>query len=243
MSDPVTVKDHGRGRGRPPILQCRGLSAGYGAVPVIHDLDIDVHEGEVVALLGPNGAGKSTTLLTLCGHVGVMSGTVSIDGKAASGPLHRRCRAGIALVPEARAIFPSLTTAQNLRLGRGDVEAAVAHMPELRPLLRRKAGLLSGGEQQILVLARALAAQPRVLVADELSLGLAPMAVDRLLRAARRAADDGIGVLLVEQYARRALAVADYVYVLRRGRIALAGPASEISRRLGEVEGVYLSAG
>jgi branched-chain amino acid transport system ATP-binding protein len=231
-----------RNRGRAPILQACELTAGYGAVPVIHEINVEVHEGEVVALLGPNGAGKSTTLMALCGHIQPLSGVVMMNGERVSGPLHRRCKSGIALVPEARAIFPSLTTAENLRLGHGGVEAAVNYMPELRPLLRRKAGLLSGGEQQMLVLARALASEPRVLVADELSLGLAPLVVDRLLRAARNAADAGLGVLIVEQYARRALTAADYVYVLGRGRIVLAGAASEIAGRLSEVEGVYLSA-
>jgi branched-chain amino acid transport system ATP-binding protein len=170
-----------------------------------------------------------------------MSGAVHFDGREIRSPMHHRCRDGIGFVTEERAIFPSLTTGENLRLGRGDAAAAVALMPELEPLLKRKAGLLSGGEQQILALARVIAARPRLLVADELSLGLAPLVVDRLLSAARAAADAGMAVLLVEQYARRALAIADKIYVMRRGRIAMSGTAREVKDHIGELEGIYLS--
>jgi branched-chain amino acid transport system ATP-binding protein len=237
----TTTASRSRPSGKTPILRTENLTAGYGAVPVINEVDLEVNEGEVVALLGPNGAGKSTTLLTVCGHMQPMSGAVFFDGREARSPMHRRCRGGIGFVTEARTIFPSLTTAENLRLGRGGTAAAVGLMPELEPLLKRKAGLLSGGEQQILALARVIAARPRLLVADELSLGLAPLVVNRLLTAARAAADTGMAVLLVEQYARRALAIADQIYVMGRGRIAMSGTARDVKDQLGELEGIYLS--
>lgn len=237
----TTTASRSRPSVKAPVLRTEKLTAGYGAVPVIHEVDLEVNEGEVVALLGPNGAGKSTTLLTVCGHVQPMSGTVLFNGREAHSPMHRRCRDGIGFVTEERAIFPSLTTAENLRLGRGGTDAAVELMPELEPLLKRKAGLLSGGEQQILALARVVAARPRLLVADELSLGLAPLVVDRLLTAARAAADAGMAVLLVEQYARRALAIADQIYVMGRGRIAMSGTARDVKDHLGELQGIYLS--
>jgi branched-chain amino acid transport system ATP-binding protein len=237
----TTTASRSRPSVKTPILRTEKLTAGYGAVPVIHEVDLEANEGEVVALLGPNGAGKSTTLLTVCGHVQPMSGAVFFNGREVHSPMYRRCRDGIGFVTEERAIFPSLTTAENLRLGRGGTAAAVELMPELEPLLKRKAGLLSGGEQQILALARVVAARPRLLVADELSLGLAPLVVDRLLTAARAAADTGMAVLLVEQYARRALAIADQIYVMGRGRIAMSGTARDVQDHLGELQGIYLS--
>jgi branched-chain amino acid transport system ATP-binding protein len=211
------------------------MSAGYHGHPVVHDVDLEVHAGEVVALLGPNGAGKTTTLMTLAGAFPAISGEVVFDGHRTKAPLHRRARRGLGIVTEERSIFPQLTTAENLRVGRCDVEAALEFFPELSPLLRRRAGLLSGGEQQMLTLARALARKPRLMLADELSLGLAPLMVTRLLQAVRHAADTtGVGVLLVEQHVRQALRVADRVYVLRRGSIVLQGKADEVAGRLEE---------
>jgi branched-chain amino acid transport system ATP-binding protein len=141
-------------------------------------------------------------------------------------------------VPEERSIFGGLSTEENLRVGRGDRDSALELFPELRPLLKRPAGLLSGGEQQMLTLARALAREPTILLADELSLGLAPKVVQRLLIAVREAADEGIGVLLVEQHVKQALKVADRVYVMRRGRIVLKGTSNEVAPRL---EDAYLA--
>jgi ABC-type branched-subunit amino acid transport system ATPase component/branched-subunit amino acid ABC-type transport system permease component len=224
-----------------PLLSARNLASGYGDVAVVHDLDLDVRPGEVVALLGPNGAGKTTTLLTLAGELPARGGHVVWDESTRRQSLERRARHGFGFVPEGRSVFMSLTVAENLRLGRGERRRAVELFPELEPLLRRRAGVCSGGEQQILALARALAAEPRVLLVDELSLGLAPRIVERLLDAVRAAADRGVGVLLVEQHARAALSIADRVCVLRRGRVVLDVTAAELAGDLSRVEAAYLS--
>jgi len=192
--------------------------------------------------LGPNGAGKSTSLLTLAGALPALGGAVWWQGRPTVAPLHRRARAGLALVPETRSVFLELTTAENLRCGRVDIERALAVFPELRARLGVVAGLLSGGEQQMLTLARALARSPQVLLVDELSLGLAPQIVARLMGALRRAADvEGVGILLVEQQIGRALAVADRAYVMRRGRVDIQGEAEQLRQRVADLEATYLS--
>ncbi|HEY5334202.1 MAG TPA: ABC transporter ATP-binding protein [Solirubrobacterales bacterium] len=207
---------------------------------MIHEVDLEVREGEVVALLGPNGAGKSTTLFALAGEISPMAGEVVCLGTGQRAPLHRRARLGMSFVPEERSVFSGMSVADNLLVGSVKPAEAVALFPELEPLMRRRAGLLSGGEQQMLTLARALARKPRVLLADELSMGLAPLIVDRLLTAVRAAADTGIGVLLVEQHSRKALEIADRAYVMRQGRIVLAGTASTLAGRSEDVEAAYL---
>jgi branched-chain amino acid transport system ATP-binding protein len=222
------------------LLAVSDLTVGYGALPVLRGVSMRVDAGEVVALLGPNGAGKSTTIMAIAGVLPLTSGSVWLAGVPLRGPLHQRARRGLSVVTEGRSVFMGLSTATNLALGRGPVDRALELFPELVPLLDRRAGLLSGGEQQILTLARALAARPKVLVVDELSLGLAPLVVRRLLDAIRSAADDGIGVLLVEQHARQALALADRGYVLRRGNIELEGTGSELLERIDEIEAAYL---
>ncbi len=221
------------------MLEIRGLTAGYGDVPVVHGIDLTVGGGEVVALLGPNGAGKTTTLLAL-GGVLPSTGEVRYDDRPLTGPLHRRVRRGLGLITEERAVFRQLSTGTNLALGAGGVDGALQVFPELDRLLDRKAGLLSGGEQQMVVLARALAARPRLLLVDELSLGLAPMMVARLLTALGEAAADGMSVLLVEQHARQALEVAARAYVLLRGAIELEGTGADLLARLPEIERTYL---
>ncbi|MBI5087705.1 MAG: ATP-binding cassette domain-containing protein [Actinobacteria bacterium] len=224
-----------------PLLEAVGLSAGYGGVPVVHDLHLTVCPGEVVVLLGANGAGKSTTLRTLAGALPPVGGEVRWRGSPTKAPLHRRARRGIGLVTEERSVFMGLSAQANLRLGRGPVSRALELFPELEPLLKRRAGLMSGGEQQILTLARALAAEPAALLADELSLGLAPLIVRRLLIAVREAADRGVGVLLVEQHAAQALAIADRGYVFRRGQVVMSGTAAELRRDFDEIRSSYLT--
>ncbi len=212
------------------------VSAGYLRTPVVRDLTFDVHAGQVVALLGPNGAGKTTTLLTAAGVLRSMSGTVLFNGETRFTPLHRRARAGLAFVTEERSVFMSMTTMDNLRIGRGPSDRVLDLFPELRSRLQVRAGLLSGGEQQMLGLGRAIAARPTLLLVDELSLGLAPMVVDRLLAAVRRAADeDGTAVLLVEQNLAKALAVADTAHVLTRGRIRQTLSGAELRTQSGDL--------
>ncbi|GAA3226697.1 ABC transporter ATP-binding protein [Actinocorallia longicatena] len=224
----------------PPVLQARDLHAGYRGVPCVRGVDLDVHPGEVVVVLGPNGAGKTTTLLTMAGALPGLGGDVLWRGAPTKAPLHRRVGDGLGVVPEERSITSRLSVLDNLRIGAGPVERALELFSELRPLLGRRAGLLSGGEQRMLATARALAAGPSVLLADELSLGLAPMIVSRLMRALREAADQGATVLLVEQHARKALAVADRAYILQRGAVVWSGTADEARRNLRRIERAYL---
>jgi branched-chain amino acid transport system ATP-binding protein len=208
----------------------------------LHKVNIKVGEGEVVALLGANGAGKSTTLRTLAGFLRVSEGEVRFRGTAVHTQAHRRARQGITFIPEERPIIPSLSTRDNLRLGSGGVEAAYQIFPVLRSLDKTKAGLISGGEQQILALARGLAMNPRVILADEMSLGLAPLVVLEMFKRLRDAAsENGVGVLLVEQQIRNALRVSDRAYVLRRGDVVMEGKAHEILSRIDEIEEAYMT--
>jgi len=225
-----------------PLIRCEGISAGYHGRAVVEDVDLEVTGGEMVALLGANGAGKSTALLTIAGDLQPLGGRLEVFGGRPRSLLGA-ARQGLALLTDDRGIFPPLTVRDNLRLGRGGVEDAVAYFPELREHLERRAGLLSGGQQQMLALARILAARPRVILADELSLGLAPLIVRRLLAALRSAADDGAAVLLVEQHVPVALATVDRVCVLARGRVALQAPAGEVRKNPGLIDDLYLSAG
>lgn len=227
------------------LLELDGVVAGYQGVTVVRDLSLTVEPGEVVALLGANGAGKSTTLLAISGLAELQGGAVRFDGGDLEGVApHLRTRAGIGHVPEDRALFTRLTVAENLRLGgRGD-DSGVAEVldlfPALPPLLERRAGDLSGGEQQMLAMARALVGRPRLLLVDELSLGLAPIIVQRLLANVRRLADAGIGVLMVEQHVEAALSVADRVVVLARGRTTLTGTRAEVIDDRDRLTAAYL---
>jgi branched-chain amino acid transport system ATP-binding protein len=210
-----------------PVLAVEDLSSGYGDLMAIRGISFQVRPGEIVAMFGANGAGKTTTLLATVGELPRAKGMVRWRGAKASSSLYQLARSGLAFVPEAPSVISGLSTLDNLRIGRGSVDRALDYFPELRPLLRRRAGLLSGGEQQILAMARALAGQPDVLLVDELSLGLAPLIVDRLMSALRTIADStGVGVVLVEQQARRALTIADTWYLLRNGEITEKGDAS-----------------
>jgi len=234
----------GNGNGAAPVLELRAFSTGYAGQPVVHDLNIAVHPGEVVCLLGPNGAGKTTTMLALSGELPLISGDVLIDGQVTKAPLHKRARNGMSYVTEERSVLKGLTTRDNLRVGNVPVKDAVALFPELEKRLSVRGGLLSGGEQQMLTLARALARKPRILLADELSLGLAPLVVDRLLQAVRAAADErGLAVFMVEQHARKALNYADRAIVIRRGRVQLDLSGAEARKRIDEVEQAYMTGG
>jgi branched-chain amino acid transport system ATP-binding protein len=216
-----------------PVLELFGLCTGYGPLPAVSDVTLSLRSGEVVALFGPNGAGKTSTLLATVGVLPRRRGSVKWEGAPAPRKLHTLARAGLAFVPEQRSIISSLSTRDNLRLGRGPVDTALAYFPELVEHLDRPAGFLSGGQQQILMLARALAAHPRAILVDELSLGLAPQVVERLLSALRHAADhEGLAVLMVEQQMRRALAVADRWYLLTHGRLAGEGDAHDAGSAL-----------
>ena len=229
--------------GQPAALTAAAVTAGYGSQPAIHDIDIEVFPGEVVALLGPNGAGKTTTLLALAGELGLQAGEVWINGVPTTAPLHARARAGLMYVAE-KSVFVGLSTRDNLRVAGVGVEDVLELFPELRSRLDLRAGLLSGGEQQMLGLGRALIRNPRILLADEVSMGLGPFVVSRLLEAIRaHATERGTAVLLVEQHLRKALQFADRAYVMRRGRIALTGTAAELANRLDEIQGTFLAAG
>lgn len=192
-----------------PRLVVEDLAVGYGAMVVARHLHLGVAAGEVLLLMGANGAGKTTMLMTIAGSLPSLGGAISWDGRPLTGPVHRRVAAGIGVVPDERGSILRLSAADNIRLSGGSLDRALELFPELRPHLHRRAGLLSGGQQKMLSLALALSRSPSVLLADELSLGLAPQVVTRLLDVVRAAADAGAAVIIVEQHARRALGIAD----------------------------------
>jgi branched-chain amino acid transport system ATP-binding protein len=222
-----------------PALRLAGVEAGYGKATVLRDVTLDVPAGTVVALLGPNGGGKTTLLRTAAGLITPSAGTVSIDGadQTSSVP-NQRARHGLCLIPEGRGVFRSLTVRENIRLQvppwlRGQaaeeaVERAAATFPVLGQRLGQTAGTLSGGQQQMLALSRAFVSQPRVVLLDEVSMGLAPLVIDEIFAALRLLADHGIALVLVEQYVHRAMAMADHVVLLVRGQVSWSGPADGI---------------
>jgi ABC-type branched-subunit amino acid transport system ATPase component len=238
-------------RGTPgePLLEVGRLAAGYGAEPVLKDIDLAVREREMVAVLGANGAGKSTLMRALSGLLRPVAGGLSLERADISRlPAHKVAARGLALVPEGRQVFPELSVLDNLRLGaflrkdaaQADIESMLERFPRLRERLHQRAGLLSGGEQQMLAIARGLMGRPRLLLLDEPSLGLAPAVIDDLFAALDRLRGESATILLVDQMAGLALALADRAYVLEGGRIVAGGPADEIARD-GALEKAYLA--
>ncbi len=232
-----------------PVLELRDLVTGYNKVPVVRNVNLSVGRGEVVALFGPNGAGKTTTLLTISGLVAPISGSIKLDGEECVGVApHVLARRGLSHVPEDRGIVPTLSVRENLALVRKRnrrqvLDVVTGYFPALEGLLYRRASTLSGGEQQMLAIALALATSPKVLMVDEMSLGLAPVIVERLLPIMRDIADEtDTSVLLVEQHVHLALEVSDRTYVLNHGDLVLEGRSEELSRNREVLESSYLGA-
>ncbi|HKY14876.1 MAG TPA: ABC transporter ATP-binding protein [Microthrixaceae bacterium] len=235
------------------LLELRGLRAGYRGAEVVRGIDLGVDRGEVVALLGANGAGKTTTLLAISGLIRPMGGEVEVDGvRAPSGrrmraTVTRRARQGLGHVPEDRSLFADLTVAEHVRLagsrreGSLAAEQVVDWFPTLGTVWDRPAGVLSGGEQQMLAVARALVARPRMLLVDELSLGLAPLVTAQLLRVLRDVADhEGVGVLIVEQHVSEVLEVADRGVVLAGGEVTVEAAAAALADQPDLLAAAYL---
>ncbi|WP_374517058.1 ABC transporter ATP-binding protein [Undibacterium squillarum] len=225
------------------MLKIDNLHAAYGKVEVLHGISLEVPAGKLVTLIGSNGAGKTTTMRSISGMLKPKSGTISLDGKNITGlDSHKIARAGLAHSPEGRRVFSTMSVMDNMLLGafprftggrpKGDIEADLQRAMELFPRLRERrnqlAGTLSGGEQQMLAMARAVMLNPEVILLDEPSMGLAPILVDEVFRIPQRLKDEGRTMLLVEQFAAAALAVADYGYVLENGRISVHGPAAQL---------------
>src|SRR6266705_262778 len=223
-----------------PLLRVRGLTAGFAAGPVLFGIDLDVAPGELIALVGANGAGKSTLLGTLSGLVRASAGTVAFAGREITNLRPEVVvRAGVAHVPQGRRLFDTMSVEKNLRLGAyarrdgnidSELQNVLEYFPALKDKLNREAGTLSGGEQQMVAIGRGLMARPKLLMVDEMSLGLAPKVVDRVMEIVREVNQDGTAVLLVEQDVVLALDIADRGYVLENGRIAMHGRASDLRR-------------
>jgi branched-chain amino acid transport system ATP-binding protein len=226
-------------------LESRSLTGGHGSVIAFRDLDLDVDAGTVLALLGPNGAGKSTLLLTLAGLLPARGGTVTVDGVALrNGNAVAASRAGVVLVPDNRSLFTTLTVEENLEVARRRSGPAPRELLDVFPALEKRwdlpAGALSGGEQQMLAMARALIQQPKVLLVDEMSMGLAPLVVETLFDTVRKIArDHAAAIVLVEQHVSLALRVADEAAVINRGTIVLRGGAHELRDQGKRLEHAY----
>lgn len=231
------------------LLTVESLTAGYGGISVVRNVSIHVDRGEMVALLGANGAGKTTLLHTIAGLIPGIKGDITVSGKKVNGwSTHQIVRQGLSLLPENRGIFYQLTVAENLRLyqrkdGSVSVADVIKYFPALAALIERKAGLLSGGEQQMLSLGCRFIADPKLMLIDEMSLGLAPIIFQRMLPVLSRfAAERGVGVLLVEQHVHLALQSASRAYVLNRGEITFAGSSNELNEQRKFLESSYMGA-
>ena len=236
-----------------PLLEIRDLHVHYGAIHALHGINVSVEQGQIVTLIGSNGAGKSTTLRTVSGLLRPSSGAVYYNGRQISGlPAHEIVHLGIAQAPEGRGIFANLTVDENLDMGafarrdrdqiRKDRERALELFPRVRERLKQNAGTLSGGEQQMLAIARALMARPKLLLLDEPSLGLAPQIVQTIFRIIREINAGGTTILLVEQNAHLALEVANWAYVLEVGRIVMGDSAAKLAKS-DEIRKAYLGVG
>jgi branched-chain amino acid transport system ATP-binding protein len=231
------------------MLTISGLRSGYGKIEVLHDVALNVAQGQIVTLIGANGAGKTTLLKTISGLIRPAAGSIDFEGTSlVRRPAHKVVALGISHVPEGRAILKRMTVADNLRMGAyvrsdaevgGDIDAVYARFPVLGERRDQMAGTLSGGEQQMLAIGRALVARPRLLLLDEPSLGLAPKIVTRIFQTLRELRQEGKTILLVEQNARQALQVADAGYVMERGQIVLQGSGQELLN-MPEVRRTYL---
>ena len=230
-----------------PLLELRGVRAGYGKIEVLHGVDLVVPQGSVVALLGPNGGGKTTTLKVASGQIVPTSGCVHVGGRHVNGaPADALSRLGLCTIPEGRGIFPNLTVRENLRMATfGGVamdeveEVAYTRFPRLGERRSQLAGTLSGGEQQMLSLARGLAVNPALLLLDELSMGLAPIIVEQLYEIVAQIAKEGVSILVVEQFARTVLGVADYAAIMLHGRVTSVGQPADLED---ELSAAYLGA-
>jgi branched-chain amino acid transport system ATP-binding protein len=230
------------------LIEVESLDAGYGDLRVVTDLSLTVEPGKIVALIGANGAGKTTTVLTVCSLLPPLKGRIRYLGESTVSPrrAYRHVQRGLGIVPDDRGLFRRLTVSEHIKLAAGrrwraGQSEVLKYLPELEPLLGRKVGVLSGGEQQMVALARALALQPKAIVIDEMSLGLAPLIATRLGAAVRELASaEGIGVLLVEQHTNLALSVADSLVVLERGRTVFAGAPADLDQSGTLLEKAYL---
>ncbi|MEZ5138032.1 MAG: ABC transporter ATP-binding protein [Acidimicrobiales bacterium] len=241
------VEEHDHGDRGAPLLELRDVTACYGRIQVLHGVDLAVPRGEVVALLGPNGAGKTTTLLVATGQHPAASGCVHIAGRHVNGAKPEAlARLGVCTIPEGRGIFRNLTVRENLVMAsyRGQraadiVERAVGRFPRLGERIDQVAGTMSGGEQQMLAMARGLATEPGLLIIDELSMGLAPLIVAELYELVAGIAREGVSILVVEQFARTVLGVADHAVIMQHGRVVAAGTPADLEA---ELSAAYLGA-
>jgi branched-chain amino acid transport system ATP-binding protein len=245
-TDGGTGTDGSMGAEDEPVIECRNLDVGYGRLTVARGISFSVVPRSVLTILGPNGAGKTTLLMTLAGFLPPRAGTIVLDGQPVRRSSPRRMnKAGLVLVPDFRALFTELTPIQNLKLAchRGtDLGPVLDLFPALERRKNLPVGQLSGGEQQMLAIARALVQSPRLLLIDEMSMGLAPVAVESLMPVIRRVADEhGAAVIMVEQHVQLALEVADAAIVMVHGSIELSAPAAQLRHDTAAVEGAYMS--